>query len=123
MDWPEAVDQLVARTRHERYRDLCDGSHPDHALWRSKVVELATGEAPAPQYPPLGRQAASLAGSLWSWAVSGFAVAPEPLQASRRAVCRSCPRYDAAASRCALCGCYTAAKIAMRSEHCPEGRW
>lgn len=47
MDWQQALELIVARAGHARYRDLCDESHPDHTIWRARMIERATGE-PAP---------------------------------------------------------------------------
>lgn len=46
MDWSEALEIVIARTRHERFRVLCAGDHADHEVWRRKVIELAGGEPP-----------------------------------------------------------------------------
>jgi hypothetical protein len=47
MTWEEALDLIVARTGHHRYRDLCADTWPDHAAYRALVIRLATGEPPA----------------------------------------------------------------------------
>jgi hypothetical protein len=44
MDWTEALEMMVARTHHERYRMLCADSHPDHEAYRVLMIRLATGE-------------------------------------------------------------------------------
>ncbi len=44
MTWQDALDLVVARTRHERYRVLCHDKHPDHAIWRARMISQATGE-------------------------------------------------------------------------------
>ena len=41
MTHAEALDLVVARTGHARYRELCDASHPSHLAYRSLVLELA----------------------------------------------------------------------------------
>lgn len=46
MTWAEALEIVVARTGVGRYRYLCSDEHADHARWRAKVVELATGDPP-----------------------------------------------------------------------------
>jgi hypothetical protein len=43
MDWPEALELVILRTGHERYRDLCADEHPDHEEWRRKIIARATG--------------------------------------------------------------------------------
>lgn len=53
MGWQEALDVVVGRTRHERYRWLCSEANPDEwsrEAYRGQVLTMATGEpvAPAP---------------------------------------------------------------------------
>jgi hypothetical protein len=74
-------------------------------------------------YPSPAQQAANLAAAFWGWATSGFRMASEEEVTRRQSICRACPRWDAAAARCPLCGCYTQAKTRLKAEHCPEGRW
>lgn len=74
-------------------------------------------------YPSPAHQAASLVRSLWDWAISGFTVATDEEQAARRAICHECPEWVVADRRCRLCGCYTDAKLRLRTERCPIGRW
>lgn len=45
MDWREALDVVVGRTGHGRFRSLCADDHPDRMIWRSRMIERATGEA------------------------------------------------------------------------------
>jgi hypothetical protein len=42
-----ALDTVIARNRHARYRDLCDPDHPDHNPAYVPIV-LAMAERPAP---------------------------------------------------------------------------
>lgn len=125
MEWTEALDQVVARTRHERYRALCADAHPDHAAYRRLVIELATG-TPA-EYPPLITQASSVVGAIGRAAAAILAgepvLAPRDVVRARQALCLICPEYDACAARCRLCGCRTAAKQQLATELCPIGRW
>jgi len=47
MTLPEALDLVVARTSHERYRWLCSDDNPDAAqreAFRRYVIEQASGE-------------------------------------------------------------------------------
>lgn len=46
MNWNEALEALVKQTKHERFRELCADDHWEHEAWRSKVVEMVTGESP-----------------------------------------------------------------------------
>jgi hypothetical protein len=46
MRWTEALDIIIARTGHERYRDLCADDNPDvvqRDAYRGLVVRLALG--------------------------------------------------------------------------------
>ncbi len=74
-------------------------------------------------YPPLATQAGNLAGALWSWAVSGFSMASDEEQERRQIICLNCDQWSN--GRCRLCGCYTSAKVRLRTEHCPlpEPKW
>ena len=55
MDWREATEIMVERTKHERLRELVADDWPDHQAWRRRIVELAGGE-PAKEYPPITTQ-------------------------------------------------------------------
>jgi hypothetical protein len=45
LDWTEALERRIERTKHERYRQLCDAGHPEHLAWRRKLVAEESGEA------------------------------------------------------------------------------
>jgi hypothetical protein len=122
MTWIEALDVVVSRTKHERFRELCDESHPDHLLWRDKIVELS-GLKPRPQYPSLASQAHSLALSLWTWAKTGLKLATNYEARRRQAICHACPLYRPDSNRCGKCGCSVAIKPWLNSATCPEVRW
>lgn len=112
----------------ERARGLCrkvDPADPQYGQeWLGALISHAEQQAAGLlRQPSLSQQARSLATSLWDWACSGFAVASHDEQRRRMNICAVCPQWDAAANRCRICGCQLAAKIAMRTEHCPEGRW
>ena len=48
MNWQEAIETVIAKTKHERLRELCDDAHPDHALHRRRVIAKATGKPAEP---------------------------------------------------------------------------
>lgn len=50
MTWQAALEIVIGRTLHERYRVLTAQDHPDHPAWRQTVLAMA-GE-PAPQFVP-----------------------------------------------------------------------
>lgn len=82
----------------------------------------ALGNTPV-AYPPLAQQAANLGRALWDWAVSGFSMTSQDEQARRLEICRGCEQWDG--GRCRICGCGLAAKIALKTSHCPlpEPKW
>jgi hypothetical protein len=41
VDYLEALGVVIARTGHERYRQLCAEDHPDHLAWRRYVIAEA----------------------------------------------------------------------------------
>jgi hypothetical protein len=135
-DWRAALDLVVARTGHARYRTLCDDAHPDRGAWRARMVAKAAGmaDAPAPappSYPPLARQALNLAGAASRAAVAaltgGAVSVPADVLAGRRAACLPCEfngLRDSGGIRCTRCGC-GAKKLEWAQESCPlpQPRW
>jgi hypothetical protein len=94
---------------------------------RARVAELSAEDSAT--YPGLFEQARNAAGALVRVVVAaakGQAVmVPAEALEERRAICAACPNFDAAAGRCRLCGCYTAAKLRTATEQCPDDppRW
>ncbi len=46
MDWPEALEIVLVRTRHERYRWLCSEENPNveqREAYRAQIVQMAEG--------------------------------------------------------------------------------
>ena len=129
MDWEQALEIVVARTKHERYRTLCADDHPDREIHRARVTAKASGPAPSPAaYPSLFRQAANLAGAagrVVAAAAKGEPVLASPeVRAERTAICAACEFHDAAKNRCTKCGC-TGAKLHLAPMQCPltPPRW
>jgi hypothetical protein len=147
MDWQAALDIVIARTSHLRYRELCDEGHPDHLIHRQRIVEKATGQAPTREaypslfvgarnlagadavpdppidYPPVVEQAGNLARSLWRWALTGFKVSDRKETKRRLAICLECPEFDPKQGRCKICGCVAKLKSRLASDHCPINKW
>jgi hypothetical protein len=111
---------------------------PDICLRRPTYCEWAAKDPPVPveirhicgrsarehgNYPPIAEQAANLGHAFFAWATSGFAMATEGERAARLFICAYCEHWDASDRRCRLCGCYTDAKIALKTEHCPINKW
>lgn len=104
----------------EKAPSACERMDPSHprfdpgfrAVLEESSRQLARG-------PSVARMAVNLAGDLWAWAVSGFTTASDEEQARRRSICAACPEWAAEARRCRICGCYTDAKIRLKTAHCP----
>jgi hypothetical protein len=47
MNLDEALEVVIAQDHHERWRELCDESWPDHAAYRELVMRKARGESAA----------------------------------------------------------------------------
>lgn len=76
--------------------------------------------------PSLAQRAASLAKSLYRWAVDdSFSITDAEVFQRRLQICQSneCGKYSA--GTCKLCGCNTDLKLRMPSERCPDNppRW
>lgn len=41
VEYSEALEIMIARSRHERYRVLCADTHPQYREYRSRIIELA----------------------------------------------------------------------------------
>jgi hypothetical protein len=133
MDIAEALDIQISRTKHERYRELCDPSHPDHAAWQSHVIIAASSPwppvpppvplpAPAIEPPSLMTRVATAATAAVTFVASGFEVLTEADVQARLAVCNGCEQRTGNGF-CAGCGCYLAAKARLPHEVCPIGKW
>jgi hypothetical protein len=108
MELEEALEIVIARTGHERFRTLCDPDHPDfNPAYASLVIAMATGEAtspaeghPSPQQSPTPLETLPLAGDI-------VAAAAEKIGAARLAkwieektgVPCGCPERQAALNR------------------------
>ncbi len=133
MDFAEALDLVVATTKHERYRFLTSEECPDHEHYRALILEMATGvprskpeEPPDPvKYPPLTTQLKNVMAAAARHAKNGFRKVGKKELARRLAICRSneCGIYDAEQDRCISCGCFANLKARAESEHCPVGKW
>lgn len=123
MNWTEALEIVVGRTGHEAYRAACADDHPQHEVWRARMVAKATGIKSDPAYPSLGTMAVNAARAAAGFVASGFAIASEEEQARRLAVCRECEYFRPEHVRCAKCSCFINLKKRIQSSHCPIGKW
>jgi hypothetical protein len=138
VSWQDALEVVVARTKHERYRVLCSGSWPDHESYRQLMIEQATGALapisefpPGLEYPSVFQQFMNVAGAVGS-AVSA-AVQGEPISVSpeeqddRLAICHACLPpdgfWDVKQERCSKCGCFGDWKTWLATQHCPIDKW
>ncbi len=123
MDWTEALEIVMTRTKHEAYRSKCDSTHPDHEQWRTEVIRMATG-GPR-EFPSLMTQAGNViaaAGRVIAAAAHGKQVRVSPEERDRRwGLCMTC--VNLVDDRCKLCGCHFRAKIELATERCPIGKW
>jgi hypothetical protein len=79
MELREALDIVVQRSGHERYRDLCDPEHPDYQVeWPEQVIRMAQEPAPEPagpgEAPAYDLLALPLAGDLIAEAASRIGI-------------------------------------------------
>jgi hypothetical protein len=126
MEFTEALEIVVAQTKHERYRELTAESHPSREHYRKLVIQLATGEQPKPEphaYPPLIEQATSVITAAASFVASGFRLVNEAEVERRLTMCHGCDQFDTEQVRCRSCGCFANLKARAESEHCPIGKW
>lgn len=94
----------------------------DDPARRAHVAAARAMRAAAPaDFPPLTRQAANLAGAVGRFVASGLKRATPAEQAGRLAICGGCDRFRD--GKCLECGCVTAWKARLQSEHCPIGKW
>jgi hypothetical protein len=77
--------------------------------------------------PPLLKQFGTFVGSMKKWAKSGFSKVNNKEFKKRLDLCKSCEWWDsegfAKTGRCMKCGCSTQAKLRLKTEKCPVGKW
>ncbi len=125
MNWQEALEIIVDRNGHQRFRWLCSDDNPDahqREGYRAIVISQATGKPPI--YPSLFQQATNLAhaaGSVVASAARGEAVTVSGGEQNRRMmICKTCDKFDIDSSRCRICGCFANLKTRLASQHCPD---
>jgi hypothetical protein len=90
----------------------------DPGRWRP-VLDQVNGVEPPAGYPRLATQAGNLAKAVGRFVASGLKVVDRAEFDRRRAICEACDKYDVEQARCRICGCKTAYKLRMATEHCP----
>lgn len=123
---PADLETVIARTGHERFRDLTSDANPDAAqreAYRGLVARMAAEQPPA--YPSLLTQAGNAAKAVVRFVASGGETVDRSEFDRRRSICEACPNMDKAQSRCRLCGCSLAVKPWSKAERCPDDppRW
>jgi hypothetical protein len=130
---PEALDIVVGRTRAERYRQLCDPTHPAYNPDYVPVVLRLAGFLPPegppppaavipPQAPGLLTKAVNFATAVAGHVAAGMPEATPELKAARLAVCSTCDQR-LPGGVCAGCGCDLDRKASWRDQDCPLGKW
>jgi hypothetical protein len=121
MNWSEALELVVAKTKHSRYRALVASDHPDHEYWRRRIVELATGVI---DYPPLATQVTNALKAGLAFVASGFKLTDQAEHDRRLSICRApCEFWDREQGRCRACGCVDEWKAWVETQKCPKGFW
>jgi hypothetical protein len=92
--------------------------HLDEASFTSVRERFST--------PSLGQQAYSFGKAVASECRSiseGVDPVTDEAKSARLAICAGCEFFIASETRCSKCGCKLTAKVAMRSQSCPLGKW
>jgi hypothetical protein len=121
MNLSQAIDIVVARTGHERFRELTDPAHPAYDPAYAPWIMAQAGASP--EGPGLLRKAANLAGAVVEHVRAGLPTADAETAAARLATCRGCDKFDAARMACNLCGCQMAVKVTWLEQKCPIEKW
>jgi hypothetical protein len=92
---------------------------PDEAM-----AELRSKYRPA--LPSISTMVASAARAVMAETVAIIhSDPPVPVEeiATRMEICRACEFFFPDQDRCSKCGCYSAMKSRLRSQHCPIAKW
>jgi hypothetical protein len=80
-----------------------------------------------PKEPPLHTKVKTLTKSIYRWARAGFLKTSKKQLDQRMEICSGCEFWDSEAwsgtGKCKKCGCSTWAKLRIRTEKCPIGKW
>lgn len=128
MTWTEALEIVVKRTGHERYRFLVSDANPDkwgRDAYRLEMVRMADEPEPpaVTAYPSVQDQVKSALAAGLSFAASGFKLVDQVEHDRRMAICHACEFHDATKGRCVKCGCVDTLKARIPSQACPIGKW
>jgi hypothetical protein len=126
MNFQEALDIVVARTGHQRYRQLCDPDDPafDPAYppWIISQAEQPAGPRhDVGEMPGFVTQLGNFVVAVGQHIADGWKSADDATAAARLATCRACDLLDA--DSCRLCGCHMPLKVTWLEQVCPAGKW
>jgi Family of unknown function (DUF6171) len=119
MDWKECLEIVVKSTKCEDWRKKCDASHPQHELWRQRVLARVEKR----EYPPVTQQVGNAVKAGLRYVFSGGAKVTDEVYAERLDICHACEWFDAKQNRCKKCGCVANWKARLATEHCPVQKW
>ena len=117
----EALEIVVAHTKHERFRVLAED--PRTGEWFvSMAHRIEVERAGETHLPPLWKQAVNFAGAVVTHIAAGLPEVDQPTFEARLATCRACPEL-VGESRCSLCGCQMGFKAKWADQRCPLNKW
>ena len=94
-------------------------------LWEYK--EPVKPAKKKPKEPQLHAKVKTLTKSIYRWARAGFLKTSKKQLDQRMEICRGCEFWDSEAwsgtGKCKKCGCSTWAKLRIKTEKCPIGKW
>ena len=80
-----------------------------------------------PKEPPLSKKIETFSKSIYRWAMAGFLKTGKKQLTQRMNICKGCEFWDSEAwsgtGKCTKCGCSTWAKLRIKTEKCPIGKW
>jgi hypothetical protein len=130
MAFQDDLDLVVAHTRHERYRELCDPSGPHYNEGYLDVVSrqaeaLRTSQPvtpPPPVLPTFLNRVGNFVEAVVEHIAAGMPSAQPDEIAARLAICQPCDQR-LPGNQCAGCGCNLAWKASWADQDCPLGKW
>jgi hypothetical protein len=100
---------------------------PENKWPLEEYVEPPPTPKKKPKEPPIHVKIGTFSKSIYRWARAGFLKTSKKQLNQRMEICRSCEFWDSSAwngtGKCTKCGCSTWAKLRIRTEKCPIGKW
>lgn len=120
MNLSEALDIVVARTGHERFRALCDPADPAYdPAYPAYIIARAEQDEP----PGWLEKAGNFIAAVGAHVATGMHTVDEETLRARLAICEGCDRYEPANDVCRICGCRMSVKASWAEQECPIGKW